>query len=82
MKISTKVKVTSLGKQFLGTDRLLRPGGGGGGRWFSKISSVWKFYPPPLPKIKKKKENLSNKSFTPHCNDSLKILPFPPPPPP
>ena len=27
-------------------------------------------------------KNLSNKSFTPHCNDSLKILPPPPPTPP
>ena len=51
MKISTKVKVTSLGKQFLGTDRLLRPGGGGGGGGgFLKYRVYENFTPPPSPK--------------------------------
>ena len=50
-------------------------GGGGGGAGFLKNRVYENFTPPsPLPKQK----NLSNKRFTPHGNDSWKILPHNP----
>ena len=57
-------------------DRSFITSGGGGGAGFLKNRVYENFTPPPSPLPKKK--NLSNKRFSPHGNDSWKILPHNP----